>query len=305
MNAHRLPKVAVFLTLIWLMLVIAKPCFSADFPSAYLNANDKPAEFISAYHFFKDPKRQMPNDRVIPYDLNTPHFADYANLHRFIWLPAGESIIYHAPDTLEFPISAVVIITIGYFNDIRNPSKGERLIETRLFIHKEEGWTGLQYIWNKDTTDAHLSLVGGRMEVSWLHYDGMKRTHTLLVPNKNQCKQCHEIDGAMAPLGPIKARYINRDFSYRTGTANQLSHWTKIGYLTGAPKNLDDVTRIPVWNDPNTGTIEERARAYLDMNCSSCHRPKGLAYTSGLDLTYDQKTPVRYGVFKAPVAAGL
>ena len=40
------------------------------------------------------------------------------------------------------------------------------------------------------------------------------------------------------------------------------------------------------------------------MNCSNCHRQRGLAITSGLDLTYDQRMPVRYGVFKAPVAAG-
>ncbi len=40
------------------------------------------------------------------------------------------------------------------------------------------------------------------------------------------------------------------------------------------------------------------------MNCSNCHRPDGLAATSGLDLRYEQRIPVRYGVFKAPVAAG-
>jgi hypothetical protein len=40
------------------------------------------------------------------------------------------------------------------------------------------------------------------------------------------------------------------------------------------------------------------------MNCSSCHRPNGIAYSSGLDLTRQQQFPVRYGVFKAPATAG-
>ncbi|MEZ6079927.1 MAG: hypothetical protein R3C56_30910 [Pirellulaceae bacterium] len=58
-----------------------------------------------------------------------------------------------------------------------------------------------------------------------------------------------------------------------------------------------------------TGTIPKlemsiHARAYLDMNCSSCHRPGGIGFTSGLDLRYEQDEPVRFGVYKAPVAAG-
>ena len=95
-----------------------------------------------------------------------------------------------------------------------------------------------------------------------------------------------------------------RSKSTAISVENQLLHWARIGYLNGIPENIDEIPRIPVWNDPTTGTVEERARAYLDMNCSSCHQPNGLAHTSGLDLTYDQQIPVRYGVFKAPVAAG-
>ena len=321
------PWVGVYrrFTFAWLILSIAVPSLSSpdtrlDFPPVRLNPTEPPARLISAYRLFKDPKQQIPNDWVVPYDLNTPHFADYANLHRFIWLPKGKNITYYH-DKLEFPIGAVIIITVGYLNDIRPDrrsasSESEQIIETRLLVHKKEGWTGLQYIWNQDTTDAHLSLLGGKVEVSWIHYDGKKRNHTYLMPNQNQCKQCHQINGNIIPLGPIKAQYLNKDFSYSKETdnfrskstafsvENQLLHWARIGYLNGIPENIDEIPRIPVWNDPTTGTSEERARAYLDMNCSSCHQPNGLASTSGLDLMYAQKIPVRYGIFKAPVAAG-
>jgi mono/diheme cytochrome c family protein len=50
--------------------------------------------------------------------------------------------------------------------------------------------------------------------------------------------------------------------------------------------------------------LDERARAYLEINCAHCHNPKGPAYTSGLDLASVQHDPLRYGVFKTPVAAG-
>jgi hypothetical protein len=50
--------------------------------------------------------------------------------------------------------------------------------------------------------------------------------------------------------------------------------------------------------------VEERARAYLDINCGHCHNPTGLARTSGLYLNIEEMEPARYGVCKPPVAAG-
>ena len=55
---------------------------------------------------------------------------------------------------------------------------------------------------------------------------------------------------------------------------------------------------------PRTGPVEERARAYLDVNCGHCHNPTGLARTSGLYLDIHEMDPARYGVCKPPVAAG-
>ena len=55
---------------------------------------------------------------------------------------------------------------------------------------------------------------------------------------------------------------------------------------------------------PRRGTVEERARAYLDVNCGHCHNPSGLARTSGLYLNIEEMNPARYGVCKPPVAAG-
>jgi len=286
------------------LLGFLRPCFASEIPAALLDPASPSGEKLSDYHFFLDTKKQIPNKRVVPYDLNTPHFADYANLRRFLWLPKGTSIVYHDHEELEYPIGAVLIISVGYLHDLRQPELGEELVETRLFVHREQGWQGAQYTWNEATTEATLSLTGTRAEVSWIHHDGSRRDHTVLAPNSNQCKQCHEIGGKMVPLGPTQADRINRKFLYPEGSENQLTHWSKIGYLTGAPSNPDEAPRMPVWNDPTTGSIHQRARAYLEMNCASCHRPQGLAYTSGLDLTFAQQTPVRYGVFKSPVAAG-
>ena len=51
-------------------------------------------------------------------------------------------------------------------------------------------------------------------------------------------------------------------------------------------------------------TLEDRARAYLDVNCGHCHSPTGPAITSGLWLEASVKDRLKLGLCKQPVAAG-
>jgi len=262
-----------------------------------------PAKSISAYNLFSDPARQIPSEGLLPYDLNTPLYSDYATKHRFVWLPPGTQAAYDPEGPFDFPVGAVLVKTFGFLKDIRDPGKGERIVETRLLIHKSTGWVGYSYIWNEDTTDARLAIAGGRADVSWTHYDGQtRRIERYIIPNVNECKQCHEIGGKLIPIGP-KARNLNKDYHYDGGAMNQLDKWGLAGLLTGAPSPAE-APRVPVADDPATGSLNERARAYLDINCAHCHNPQGPAHMSGLDLSWSQTDPGKFGVFKPPIAAG-
>ena len=269
-----------------------------------IDVKAEPARLISTYHLFRDAKRQIPNNGVVPYGLNTPHFADYATLHRFVWMPVGSSCDYGPLGEMLYPVGSALIITMGYLKDFRDPGQGEHIVETRLWMRRPDGWIGAQYAWNEDTTEARLSLSGEKVDVSWTHTDGHQHSHTFRIPNRNQCIQCHEVGDELIPLGPVHARYLNRTFRYKHGEQNQLEYWVQAGYLTGLPDNSESIPRIATWDDPTSGDVDSRARAYLDMNCSSCHRKGGIGFTSGLDLRYDQRVPVKFGIFKAPVAAG-
>lgn len=267
-------------------------------------AEEKPPAKLSAYGLFVgNGATQEPAPGVIPYDLTTPLFSDYTAKYRFVKLPAGQSAAYDESKAFEFPVGTVIAKTFAYPHDMRDPGKGQRLLETRLLVHKPEGWIGLPYIWNDEQTEATLEIAGGRIASSWIHTDGEERTNNYLVPDANQCKGCHKTDGAkQQPIGP-KARYLNRDFTYAEGVENQLAHWTRVGALSGAP-TADAAPVAPVWDDPSTGSVDERARAWLDINCAHCHSTEGPARNSGLDLTYTQNHPFRFGVYKPPVAAG-
>ncbi|MFO0889977.1 MAG: SO2930 family diheme c-type cytochrome [Isosphaeraceae bacterium] len=263
----------------------------------------EPPEKLSAFGLFRgNPADQQPAEGVISYDLNTPLFTDYTLKFRFIKLPPGAHATYHAEDAFDFPVGTVIAKTFAYPTDARDSSRGRRLIETRILRREASGWMGLPYLWNDAQTEATLEVAGGTVDVSWIHTDGKTRKNNYIIPNSNQCKGCHITGDTVTPIGP-KARHLNRDFAYATGAENQLEHWTKAGALVGAPAHTA-APRLAVWDDPRSGTLDERARAWLEVNCAHCHNPQGPAKNSGLDLLASQKNPTAYGFMKAPVAAG-
>jgi hypothetical protein len=86
-------------------------------------------------------------------------------------------------------------------------------------------------------------------------------------------------------------------------TTNQLSYLAAADRLEGLPV-VNTIAKLPQFDDPRSGSVERRARAWLDVNCAHCHNPRGTARTSGLDLRWEQGDPGGLGVWKTPVAAG-
>jgi uncharacterized repeat protein (TIGR03806 family) len=273
-------------------------------PSAAPVASEPgPYERLSEYGLFQgDAGAQRPAAGVIPYDLNSALFSDYAAKYRFVKLPRGSHATYSDSGVFDFPIGTVIAKTFAYPRDARDPSKGQRLIETRILRREADGWVGLPYLWNEAQTDATLELAGGTVDVAWIHTDGRRRTNNYIIPNANQCKGCHKAGDTITPIGP-KARNLNRHFAYASGAENQLEHWGRVGALVGAPAPAV-APRLAAWDDPKTGSLEARARAWLEINCAHCHNPEGPARNSGLDLLASQTNPTAYGIFKPPVAAG-
>ena len=265
------------------------------------------------------------NEGVVPYELNTPLFSDYAHKLRTIWLPAGTSARYDADKPFDFPVGTVISKTFYY--PIQASARGTdvvlrgepgplefagqgldlahvRLIETRLLVRRDDGWVAFPYVWNADQSDAELARAGDELSLQLQSADGNKTPFTYVVPNSNQCAGCHAPDNKANRIEPIglKARHLNREHRYDAGLENQLQHLVGIGYLSGAPAPAQ-APRNADWQDERE-PLDRRARAYLDINCGHCHSGRGPANTSGLWLDAAVTENMRLGVCKPPVAAG-
>ena len=270
-----------------------------------LDVAQKPFGKLSEYNFFAGMMSSLkPNARVIPYELNTPLFTDYAQKSRFMYIPEGKTVEYDTTAALPFPVGCCLIKNFYYPNDFRKADGPRRIMETRLLVHRQDGWDALDYIWNDEQTEATLENAGDIKRISWVHYDGSKREADYIIPNKNQCKGCHWNNSTtITPIGP-KVRNLNRDVAFDNVTENELTHLKRIGILVHSPASPEESPRLANWSDSVKYSVHDRARAYLDVNCGHCHNPKGPAYTSGLHLNLENTNLQNLGLCKSPVAAG-
>ena len=244
----------------------------------------------------------VPNAGVTPYDLNTPLFSDYAVKYRTVWMPPGASAAYQDTDRLDLPVGTVLTKSFGFPADFRVQGAPVKWVETRVLVHAARGWKGTSYVWDDAQQTATVSAGGEVVSISFVDASGQTQSPSYLVPSQSECKKCHANDGTMIPLGP-RADQLNRTFAYADGPENELVRWGKLGLLTGAP-TPDQAPRLPVFDDPSTGDVTARARAYLQANCSYCHNGTGEARTSGLQLLGSVTDTYQLGVCKPPVAAG-
>lgn len=260
-----------------------------------------PYRRLSTYGFFEGEMKKLdPTDQVILYKPASSLFTDYALKSRFVSIPKGQKAQL-SDSEIEFPIGSILIKNFYYPTDFRKPNGERRIIETRLLIHEEKGWQAYPYLWNEEQSDAILKVVGAETEVKFIDHLGKEQLINYLVPNKNQCKSCHNKSEQLVPIG-VKIQHLNNELDFGEANENQLAHWTRLEKLEGF-KGTDLHPSMIDYED-QTQELNDRAMAYLDINCAHCHNASGPASTSGLFLTYDQTDPLKLGVNKTPVAAG-
>ncbi len=61
-----------------------------------------------------DGRRLALNKGVVPFDLNTPLFSDYAHKLRTLWMPPGETARYRPGQSFDFPVGTIFSKTFYY-----------------------------------------------------------------------------------------------------------------------------------------------------------------------------------------------
>ncbi|WP_033959440.1 Ig-like domain-containing protein [Psychroserpens jangbogonensis] len=260
------------------------------------NPEDLPYQTLSEYNFFVgDLKNLDPIPGVLPYDLNSPLFSDYAHKKRFVWMPDGTTANYNSDFTpLDFPVGAMLIK--NFFYDNVQPENTTRIVETRLMYMTEEGWDFAKYVWDDEQTEATFTNDGSFIEIDWIE-NGATNSVNYRIPSRNECFTCHNKFGTPLPIGP-KPQNLNKEYNYTDGALNQLSKWVDVGYLeSNVPATI--VSTVD-WEDDSL-SLELRVRSYLDINCAHCHSEESYCEYRPLRLAFNENDDdVNKGVCVTP-----
>ncbi len=264
-----------------------------------------PYDTLSEYGLFQGKLADIdPAEGVVPYDVASPLWSDGAHKQRFITLPEGKKITFGTEEIWSFPDGSIIVKDFAFPLDKRDPTGALRHVETRLLIRdssNEEGFTAHTYVWNDEQTEAYRKVAGKRITLDFIDENGAAASQEYIIPNTNQCGNCHERDDVYESLGLV-SQQVNFALEDGKPELNQLARLEKAG-LFDAP--LPALSTLPALEKPfGAAPLDARARAYLHANCSHCHRPGGGGGSSGLVLLEWETNPTKNGVCKGTVAAG-
>ena len=250
----------------------------------------EPPALLSLTGAFQDLVSLDADPAWVPYQLNQPFWSDDAAKFRWIALPndgtrdtVDEQIAYSETGLWGYPTGTVLMKHFELPLDERDPSVTTRL-ETRFLVLGVDGvWYGVTYQWQPGQTDADLLTTLATTDYDIQLVGGGTRTQTWSFPSRTQCMTCH-IPAAGGPLG-LRTHQQNGDMFYpSTGrTDNQLVTWNTLGMFSPAIDEATIPTLLRSAGFTNvTASLEDRARSWLDANCSNCHRPGGV--NAGFDM---------------------
>ena len=117
LNKEMLNK--ILLTLIVILFIAPFNLYSMVNDNKILS--DIPPQYLSQYGFFLNQKQQIPTPGVLPYNLITSLFSDYADKHRFVYVPKGQFATHEVDSVFDFPIGSTLIKTFSYATALEPP----------------------------------------------------------------------------------------------------------------------------------------------------------------------------------------
>jgi putative heme-binding domain-containing protein len=243
---------------------------------------------------FADVAAQTPAAGVVRFTPQAAQWVDGASAEWFAGVTGTGNVPWRTDDVYQrlqllFPKNSVLVRTFSLpigrgGSGGAGPGAAERRrIETQLLHFDGVDWRGYSYRWRDDGSDADLVAEGGderALEVNDPSVPGGVRRQTWHFQGRAQCMTCHTAWSGYTLAytqqqldGPGK--YPGAD-----AKANQLAALREVGLMPEAFMGKRGGPDKPVAYslvDPYDGgaDVAERARSYLHVNCSVCHRMGG------------------------------
>jgi len=229
---------------------------------------------LSATRVFSNLQNLAPTAGVVPYEVATPFWSDYAIKKRWFFMQEpGAKITRDEAGGWKYPTGTVWVKHFD-FEHIRGNPESRRRLETRFVVKTADGVYGLTYRWRPNGSDADLVPDSGMDEDLEVVEGGVRRTQRWHYPSRSECLSCHNPSAGFA-LG-FSSRQLNRDVSSGSGWVNQMLALSDRGVFDHSvtPAEAATLPRMAAVDD-ETAPLELRFRSFLDANCAYCHLPGG------------------------------
>ena len=256
---------------------------SADALAAVTSASELPKEFRQL-GLFAGPGVEQPLADLVPFETKVTLWSDGLTKQRYIFVPSnGKITLDAASGRLAFPVGTIAI---------KHFANGSTPVETRILARQSSGhWLMAAYQWTSKTTATRVD----KPMITDANVTGGTRFR---LPSPAECGYCHsdnspmvlgfqpdQLNAASAGAAESSLAAIGRIF----GAQGRL-------FAPGVPPAIETAPRRPDPYDSSL-SVDLRARAYLDLNCGTCHSPAGVA--NFLDLTLAQlSTPYPAALLK-------
>lgn len=236
-----------------------------------------PPRKLSQTAVFKNLVTLTPADGVVPYDINSPFWSDYAIKRRWFRLPSAEATFgFRTNGAWDAPAGSLFVKHFDLPTN-RQDSASTRRLETRLVTRTTNGVYAVTYRWDADGKDATLVPPEGATEEIPVFDSGVIKTQIWRYPGNFECLLCHNSSAGYI-LG-FRTDQLSHLTSGPTGITNQLQRMIAAGCVAGAPTAVNVLPRLAAVADESSSR-DWRVRSYLSANCSQCHQPTGPSWAS-------------------------
>src|SRR5262245_23543801 len=251
-------------------------------PNPRAGANENFPRRLSDTGLFADTAQHIPAPGVIPYSVNAEPWADGITAERYVALPGESNLgtykttnaqVGYFTGEWSFPDGGVLVKTVSL--PIKPGRRALRLrLETQILHFDVDTWKAYNYIWNDEQTDAVLADDVGTDRSVFIAAEASQtghRRHTWHHASRTECLLCHT-----TRVGSI--------LGYKQQNVADLSTLDSIGLFSEPLKK-----NVALWPNPHdeSAPLEDRARAYLHVNCGHCHT-RGGGGSSFFDVQYDR-----------------